>query len=215
MLAQLLEPFAHSHRISDKIFEFGHRIEEAGERVRDFVHDHKIDQVGQRIMDFLNDDPNALPDGATSKFAAGFLYGASNEKIDKREYILGCTKESDMVKAELKAAFDAYNQKTDKKNKEGNQHIRKAEPQWKDDMGLCYETNIFFHRVDKELDDFFVLPNWVEYWESNYKANKDYVDKQWASCLSSWNQAEQDHFAAGQHYANTLFKLTGVEAVMP
>ena len=140
----MLANFAREHHIGEKIGKFGHEIERFGERIHDFVDEHHI---GDRIKSFLkkhddpkNDDPghDALPDGATSQFAAGFLYGASVPHIDKRDYIVGCSEESDTTKDELWSAFDAYIAKTSDKYKEGNQHMMKAQAQWKDDMAICY-----------------------------------------------------------------------------
>ena len=178
----MLANFAREHHIGEKIGKIGHKIERFGERIHDFVDEHHI---GDRIKSFLkkHDDPgqddpghDALPDGATSQFAAGFLYGASGQQIDQRDYIVECSEESDTTKNELWSAFDAYIAKTSDKYKEGNQNMMKAKTQWRDDMAKCEKTNTYFHNLDKEMNDFFAQKNWNDIVKGNYKANKDYVD---------------------------------------
>merc|ERR1719151_92262 len=57
----------------------------------------------------LADDEGYLVNGDSAQFASGYLYAGSDQLVDKRDYIVGCTKHNDELDQILEDAFAAFN----------------------------------------------------------------------------------------------------------
>ena len=200
MLSQFFEPFAGSnhHVISQKMFEFGHKIE-------DFMHEHKIDKAITEVKEFVKDS-NKLEDDATIQFAAGLLYGASKGTIDKRDYLLDCSYETRIAKRQLYKAFEDYNAG---KHEEGNKHMKKATPWWRLQMVTCWKTTKYFNKIDEALDTFFAKDDWSDIVSDNYSTSQAVIDQNWSNTLKTWNEGV--YFNAGMFYAYTFSALAASE----
>ncbi len=73
-------------------------------------------------------------------------------------------------------------------------------------MIKCSDTNHMFGEIMNNLDNFFEADDWSESGETNYQANKDYIDQQWGYMNDSW--ARGVHFDAGMFYGRVAAKYT-------
>ena len=82
-----------------------------------------------------------LIEGDSAQFAAGSLYAASNQYIDKRAYLVGCSKHDDELDQLLEDAFAAFNKgDTDT----GTSKINDSEDHFETSMKSCSDTNDYF-----------------------------------------------------------------------
>mmetsp|Transcript_1247 Transcript_1247/g.1653 ORF Transcript_1247/g.1653 Transcript_1247/m.1653 type:complete len:181 (-) Transcript_1247:188-730(-) len=163
---------------------------------------HKIEEMGSEL-DHIIHEMNDLPDDAAAQWAAGLLYGASKGTIDKRDYIVGCSWSSPIVKRQLTKAYDHYEAG---EHQEGNKHMKKAEPWWRLSMATCWKTNKHFNRMHRAKNEFFNRDDWKDIVQGNYDENRDYIDQQWAYSLKSWDEGV--YFNAGMFYAYTFAALS-------
>jgi len=155
-----------------------------------------------QFMDGLEDD--VLTDGDSAQFAAGVLYAASNQTIDKRDYIVGCSIHDDRLNNRLTNAFDAYNAGD---LRTGNRKMRKIDGNFRNSMAACSETNAYFEQIDAAEVAFFNQKEWRKTARVNYDANKAYVDQQWEFCLDRWNLGV--YFDAAMFYTRVTMALSG------
>lgn len=121
----------------------------------------------------LADDEGYLVNGDSAQFASGYLYAGSDQLVDKRDYIVGCTKHNDELDQILEDAFAAFN-KNDMKT--GTKKIQESGDPFNKSMASCDETNDYFATMGAEDAAFFNSKDWDKTLEKNYKENKDYVD---------------------------------------
>ena len=94
---------------------------------------------------------STLPIDATAQFAAGILYGESQNTKDDRVYLVGCTSHHENLDIMLKDIFKEYS--ADHID-EANNKMLEALPFFKLSMALCPKTNPEFNKWNEYLHKF-------------------------------------------------------------
>ena len=165
-----------------------------------------IMDLGKDIVETIKKQ-DSLPVDAPPQFAAGLLYGYTDQTVDKRDYILGCNHTGPYVRHQLGKAFEAYLVGDDAK---GNKHMQRAEPFWRLSMVTCFKTNKYFNKIDHEKDAFLAREDFSDVVQDNYTKNKDYIDSQWSQALKTWEEGV--YFNSGMFYARTFKALIATDA---
>merc|ERR1712210_232172 len=98
----------------------------------------------------LADDEGYLVNGDSAQFASGYLYAGSDQLVDKRDYIVGCTKHNDELAtmgAEDAAFFNSkdWDKTLEKNYKENKDYV---DQQWgfcidRWNLGVYFDSGMF------------------------------------------------------------------------
>ena len=113
-----------------------------------------------------------------AQFAAGSLYAASAQYIDKRDYIVDCSVNDDDLNTLLDDSFTAYKAGD---NDTGNSKMNHTMNGWVRSMAACDSTNDYFKQMKDEANDFMGQSDWDTQMKSNYAANKALIDSDWSN----------------------------------
>ena len=178
-------------------------------QARSAVHTFDIDGFIDALKDIF-DKSGYLVEGDSAQFAAGYLYAASGQYIDKRDYIVGCSQHDDDLDRILEDAFAAYNNGDEDR---GDQNLVKSHDKYQGSMSTCDDTNGYFKQLDDLNADFFAQKNWKDTVKNNYDSNKDYIDQQWQFCLDAWNTGV--YFNSGMFYERVWLSMSGIAPISP
>ena len=205
MLSALTTTFAaHNASTADllpNVDNFKHAVhhfkENIHEAVQEFKDDLHIDEMTEGIYDLMYTNVESdLPADATAQWSAGLLYGWTERRKDKRDYIVGCSEEWPRLNNSLNAAFDSFNADD---VEAGNQQLADSRFFWRLSMWKCWKTNHKFSKKLHKMDHFYARDDASDIIEANYNANKDSIDQQWGFMLKSFNEGV--YFNAGMFYA--------------
>merc|ERR1712039_787842 len=94
--------------IADLLQEVGGIVEANASQTMDEMYNATWDAVNEEI-DKPSNGKWSLPDGAAAQWSAGFLYGASGQTEDYRDYLAGCAKNCPIVNRKMSKAYKWYN----------------------------------------------------------------------------------------------------------
>ena len=90
-----------------------------------------------------------------------------------------------------------------------NKKMLATEDIWENVLAGCDVVHDDFAAIQDEIDSFMARDDWQSLIDSNYAANKEYVDSQWSQALWSWNHGV--YFNAAMFYA----RVWDVVSVVP
>ena len=157
--------------------------------------------IGTDLSSMFN-GVNALGEGSSAQFSAGFLYGASKQTVDLRDYIVDCAIELPWVTKKLGDGFNAYNSG---KLQKGNKKLNRFEAWQRTEMLFCPRAWKPFIHIHNEKMEFLNRDDWPELARQNYDNNKDAIDADWENALKTWNEGVP--FNAGMFYGRVVTAL--------
>lgn len=168
-------------------------------------HNHGVTcDIETAIKDTVINNPPDYNNDAVAQWTAGYLYGITAQRDDKRNYIVGCMDKNEKL---TKLLYSMMKDQCEGNTAQFMCKLDAAWPMFRDNMSECNETNETFSKVEKFYKDFELNPKSSEIQEDNYTKKKAVIDQYAGFICRQWNIGV--FFDSGMFLAKTIGTLDG------